>query len=72
MARFPKPREAIRVAERLGFVFARQKGSHAIYRHSDGRRITIPIHGSKELGPELFKHILDDLGISKEMFWDLT
>ncbi|MBI3633145.1 MAG: type II toxin-antitoxin system HicA family toxin [Candidatus Vogelbacteria bacterium] len=42
MPHLPKAGEAIRVIEKLGFIFKRQKVSHAIYRHSDGRRITIP------------------------------
>ena len=71
MPRLPKPKEAIRAATRLGFIFVRQKGSHAIYRNSKGIRITIPIHGSKELGPTLFKQILRDLNISAEDFWKL-
>lgn len=32
------------VLERLGFSFARQSGSHKIYRHADGRRVTVPMH----------------------------
>jgi len=72
MPRLPKPKEAIRVATRLGFSFARQKGSHAIYRHTDGRRITVPVHGSKELGPALLKQILEDLNIESKEFWDLA
>ena len=70
MPRLPKPKEVIRVASRLGFLFARQKGSHAIHRHTDGRRITVPVHGSKELGPALFKQILEDLNIESKEFWD--
>ena len=72
MPRLPKPKEAIRAATRLGFIFARQRGSHAIYRRPDGRRITIPIHGSKELGPALFKQIVEDMDITKEEFWKLV
>lgn len=71
MPRLPKPKEVIRGASRLGFSFARQKGSHAIYRSDDGKRITVPIHGNKELGPALFKQILRDLNISAEKFWKL-
>ncbi|MBI3627363.1 MAG: type II toxin-antitoxin system HicA family toxin [Candidatus Sungbacteria bacterium] len=72
MPRLPKAREAIRVALRLGFIFSRQKGSHAIYRHIDGRRLTIPIHGSKELGTALFKQITEDMGITRDKFWNLV
>jgi len=71
MPKFPKAKEVIRVAQRLGFYFSRQSGSHAIYRHPDGRRITIPIHFGKEIGPALFNQILKDLKISKKKFWEI-
>jgi predicted RNA binding protein YcfA (HicA-like mRNA interferase family) len=71
MARLPKAREVIRVAEKLGFFFARQRGSHAIYRHSDGRRITIPVHGGRELSPAVFRQILRDMKIAPVEFWDI-
>jgi predicted RNA binding protein YcfA (HicA-like mRNA interferase family) len=31
----------------LGFKLVRQKGSHAFYRHPDGRYTTLPLHGNK-------------------------
>jgi len=72
MPRLPKPKEVIRAAHRRGFSFSRQKGSHAIYRSDDRKRITVPIHGNKELGPALFKQILKDLDVSPKKFWELT
>ncbi|MBI2476109.1 MAG: type II toxin-antitoxin system HicA family toxin [Candidatus Taylorbacteria bacterium] len=65
----PKAKEIIRVALACGFVFARQRGSHAIYRHSDGRRITVPVHGSREISPAVFRQILHDLHLSTQKFW---
>ena len=46
MSIFPsvKAKDFIKVVEKLGFYFDRQKGSHAIYKHNDGRRVVIPIH----------------------------
>ena len=70
MPKLPKSREVIRVAIKLGFVFARQSGSHAIYyREHDGQRITVPIHGGKEISPKVFGQILKDMGISRADFW---
>ncbi len=63
-----KAKELERVAEKLGFVKARQKGSHARWKHSDGRATTIPIHGNAEIGGGLFKSILKQLGISENEF----
>ena len=38
-------KDVVRVAERLGFVFRRQSGSHAIYvRQGDHARVVIPMH----------------------------
>ena len=71
MPHLPKAREAIKIAQNLGFYFVRQRGSHKIYRHSDGRRITIPVHSGKELSPGVFGQILKDLDITPKEFWKL-
>ena len=47
---------------------ARQKGSHARWKHSDGRATTIPIHGKTEIGGWLFYEILEQLGITETEF----
>lgn len=57
-----------RVAARLGFERRRQTGSHERWTHSDGRAVTIPIHGGKEIGAPLFQKILRQLGVSLEEF----
>ena len=56
------------VAKRLGLLKSRQKGSHARWKHPDGRSTTIPIHPSVEIGGWLFHEILKQLGISEEEF----
>jgi len=63
-----KAKELERVARKLGFVKARQKGSHARWQHPDGRATTTPMHGKAELGGWLFHQILQQLGISEEEF----
>lgn len=55
-----------RVAKKLGFQKTRQKGSHARWKHQDGRATTIPTHS--EIGGWLFHEILKQLGISEEDF----
>lgn len=73
MSRLPavKPREAVRVAERSGFVFDRQKGSHAVYlRVRDRRRAVIPMH-NKDLKPGTLRGIIDDLGLTPDEFIEL-
>ena len=59
-------REVIRPLKRNGFLLERQSGSHAVYRHPDGRRTTVPIHGKRDLGRGLLRRILKDAGLSPE------
>jgi predicted RNA binding protein YcfA (HicA-like mRNA interferase family) len=61
-------REFQRVANLLGFILTRQKGSHARWNHPDGRGVTIPVHGGEEIGPPLFYTILKQMGISWSSF----
>jgi predicted RNA binding protein YcfA (HicA-like mRNA interferase family) len=66
-----KAKELEQVAQALGFVKVRQKGSHARWKHPDGRATTIPIHGNAEIGGWLFNEILKQLGITQEEFEEL-
>ena len=62
-------RDVIRIVERLGFGFDRQKGSHAVYiRTSDRRRVVIPVHNGRDLKPGTLRGLLDDIGLSVEEF----
>ena len=64
-------KDLVRVAERLGFVFRRQSGSHAIYvRASDQARVVIPIHKG-ELKRKTLRGIIQDLKVSVEEFASL-
>jgi predicted RNA binding protein YcfA (HicA-like mRNA interferase family) len=60
-----------KVAKKLGFEKLRQKGSHARWKHSDGRATTIPIHGNAEIGGWLFQEILKQLEITEDEFNNL-
>ena len=66
-----KARELERVARKLGFRKVRQKGSHARWKHPDGRATTIPIHSDAEIGGWLFHEILRQLGITEDEFRQL-
>lgn len=57
-------KQLIKALEKKGFVFSRQSGSHAIYIDKNGIRVTVPIHGKKDLGTGLLKQILKDANIS--------
>src|ERR1041384_2278586 len=57
----------VRALEKLGFAVKRQKGSHVtLYRESDKRRVTVPVHGNKEIPIGTLKSILKDAEISAE------
>jgi predicted RNA binding protein YcfA (HicA-like mRNA interferase family) len=64
-------RDMQRVAIRLGFVKKKQTGSHERWNHPDGRAVTIPLHGGREIGPPLFFKILRQLGVTLEQFQEL-
>ena len=54
-------KQLIILAEKAGFEFSRQKGSHMIFYHPKGVRLTIPNHGTKVLHPKIIKSVLKDI-----------
>jgi predicted RNA binding protein YcfA (HicA-like mRNA interferase family) len=66
-----KARDFQKVATSLGFLLKRTSGGHQHWEHPDGRLLTIPVHGGKEIGPPLFFKILGQLGITLEQFQKL-
>jgi predicted RNA binding protein YcfA (HicA-like mRNA interferase family) len=63
--------EVIRVLQNIGFFFARQSGSHKIFKNDQGRRVTIPFHSGETLHPKLLQSILKDADITIEKFKEL-
>lgn len=55
----------------LGFELKRTKGSHAFYRHSDGRYTTLPHHGNEMLTRSLISQILREIQLTPEDFLHL-
>ena len=67
-----KAKELIRIAQRLGFEFDRQSGSHAVYyRKSDKRRIVVPIHPGKDIKPKTLFGIIKDTGLEPDEFKEI-
>ena len=63
-------RDLINRVEKLGFYKVRQKGSHIRFVHPDGRKTTIPDHGSKDVPHGLLSKIIRyDLKIDINDFW---
>lgn len=52
-------KQVARVAQRLGFEFRRQSGSHAIYvRNADHARVAIPMHSGQVLKRKTLRGII--------------
>ena len=47
-----------------GWVLIRTKGSHYQYKHPDGRTVTVPNHGSKDISINVIKNIESGKGLS--------
>lgn len=58
-------RKAVKALEKLGFVFIRQKGSHAIMRRGD-RGCVVPMH--REINPWTLNGVLKQAGVSADEF----
>ena len=73
MPRLPRlaAKEIIAVLERVGFFLTRQSGSHKIYKHPSGKRVTVPFHGNKTLHPKVLKSILKDADLDAPKLEDL-
>jgi len=62
-------RRMFKALERLGFVRIRQEGSHAFFRHPDGRTTVIPNHHGETIDRGLLNKIIKkDLGVDREEF----
>ena len=70
MSNFPtvKVKDFVRVIKSLGFSLDRHKGSHAIYKDSEGRRVVVPIHSGKDLKPGTLRGMIQDINLDKKTF----
>lgn len=68
MSKLPKisGKELCKILEKLGFDKIYGKGSHVRFKHIDGRRTVVPVHGNEELGPGLLTAILNQCKITRE------
>lgn len=63
-----KGKQLFKILQRIGYDLDHIQGSHHILRCSSGKKVTIPIHGNKEIPKGTLLGILTDLDISKEKF----
>jgi len=76
MTRLPAvtARQLVAVAQRIGFTFDCQKGSHAVYVCTTERgplRIVVPIHKGRTLKRGTLHGLIDDMGLSVQEFVEL-
>ncbi len=64
-------KEFCKILAKLGFEKIYGKGSHVRFKHFDGRRTVVPIHGNENLGKGLLRKILNQIKISKEKYEEL-
>ena len=62
------PRKVLRALEALGFQAIRQKGSHMVMRHPDGRTTVVPVHPGEDIGCGLLRKIIRDARVDVEEF----
>jgi len=68
----PLPAEKlIKALAKVGFKPVRQRGSHIILKHDDGRVTVVPVHRDEEIGRGLLSKIIKDAGLTREDFQKL-
>ena len=68
MPRRYRPREVIRVLQRLGWVQVRQRGSHVTLNLPDGSQTVVISLSGREVRPGTFGNILRQAGITARQF----
>lgn len=61
-------RELCGFLQKEGFVLDRQRGSHRIYKHADGRTTVVPFHAGQDIKRSLLLVILNDIGMTRDDF----
>ena len=67
LARLPS-RKVLHAPESFGFEAIRQRGSHIVMRHPDGRTTVVPIHTGEDIGRGLLRKIIRDARLDVEEF----
>ena len=64
-------RKLCKLFEKLGFEKSHQVGSHVRFRHHEGRKTVVPVHGDEEIGKGLLGEILRQIKLSREYYEEL-
>lgn len=57
--------DLIAALQKDGWMYEGTKGAVQVYRHDDGRRITVHYHPDRSYGANLLKALLEDIGWSE-------
>jgi len=60
-----------KILGKIGFEKIHGKGSHVRFKHLDGRRTVVPVHGNEKIGRGLLREILRQIKLSREEFMEL-
>ena len=67
-----KPRKVIRVLKQIGFIKARQTGSHIILVDKENKNIiVVPIHANKDIKKGILRSIIKQSGLTVKEFLNL-
>lgn len=64
-------KKVIKLLNKIGFEVVRQRGSHVILKHPDGRVTVVPVHSGEDIGRGLLSKIMRDTKITREQFLKL-
>jgi predicted RNA binding protein YcfA (HicA-like mRNA interferase family) len=68
----PTPaKKVIKLLNMIGFANVRQRGSHVVLKHPDGRVAVVPVHPGEDIGRGLLFKIMKDAKITREEFLKL-
>ena len=72
MTRLPTltPKKLVAIFKKQGFEERRQKGSHLVLKHANGRRLVVPMH-DRYLKRGTMMSIINDAGLTEEEFLKL-
>ena len=73
MSRMPRVTgdHVVQSLKKAGFTVVRQRGSHIIMQHPNGRTTVVPVHGNETIGVGLMSKIQKDVGIDRDLFINL-
>ncbi|MBM3513367.1 MAG: addiction module toxin, HicA family [Alphaproteobacteria bacterium] len=57
------PTEVLKIARRAGFEVVRQRGSHIVLQHPDGRMAVVAMHKGRDIPIGTLKQIEKSLGL---------